>query len=607
MDKIKMLKHLIIIVFELLIICVLLLCISHVRSKNGSELGTATSTDAKKAQSKDKKKEAKKKEAAAPEDEQQDIDALIAGESATPSEPEAQTIFSYPEIEFNPHCVDSTKPTNYFASTDIIVDDNILPSKDDYKPADQISFDVSEKYTANVDGVVTFRGNNFRDNPTYGYANIKQGSMEAKWNVATGGVTVGDHSWSGSGWTGQPLIRRWPKELRQHMNMYDSAKQKDDLVEVIYACMDGYIYFMDLYTGEKTRDDLFLGLTFKGSGALDPRGYPLMYVGSGYDANDKKSRAYIINLMDCSILHEFGCVDPFSLRGQLSFFDSSALVDAETDTLIYPGENGLLYLIKLNTKFDEKAGTISIDPKTTRWRYSGVRSSSEKYWLGMEDSCDIYKNYFFACDNGGNLWCLDLNTLKLVWAQDVLDDSNGSPVLSIEDGHLYLYVSTSFHIGWRSSTTATIPIWKIDAETGEIVWQVDYECNTIEGVSGGVQSTICVGRGELNEYIYVTVAMTHGTGGGDFVCIKKADGTKQFEKQTAYSWSSPVCVYNTDGSGRVLYATADGNLYSVNGKTGEEYSHISISDGTIEASPAVYDNMLVIGTRASKIWGIELQ
>ena len=47
--------------------------------------------------------------------------------------------------------------------------------------------------------------------------------------------------------------------------------------------------------------------------------------------------------------------------------------------------------------------------------------------------------------------------------------------------------------------------------------------------------------------------------------------------------------------------------YSVNGETGDEYSHISISDGTIEASPAVYKNMLVIGTRASKIFGIELQ
>ena len=41
-------------------------------------------------------------------------------------------------------------------------------------------------------------------------------------------------------------------------------------------------------------------------------------------------------------------------------------------------------------------------------------------------------------DNGGNLMCLDLNTLQLVWVQDTLDDSNSTPVLEIEKGHLYL-------------------------------------------------------------------------------------------------------------------------------------------------------------------------
>ena len=81
-----------------------------------------------------------------------------------------------------------------------------------------------------------------------------------------------------------------------------------------------------------------------------------------------------------------------------------------------------------------------------------------------------------------------LNTLQLVWVQDILDDSNSTPVLSVEDGHLYLYVSTSFRLGWRSSTTAEVPVWKIDAETGEIIWQTSYDCSSEDSVSGGVQS-----------------------------------------------------------------------------------------------------------------------
>ena len=38
-------------------------------------------------------------------------------------------------------------------------------------------------------------------------------------------------------------MEKWSKEAKQSMNMYDWAKEKDDLVEVIYACMDGYVYF----------------------------------------------------------------------------------------------------------------------------------------------------------------------------------------------------------------------------------------------------------------------------------------------------------------------------------------------------------------------------
>ena len=73
----------------------------------------------------------------------------------------------------------------------------------------------------------------------------------------------------------------------------------------------------------------------------------------------------------------------------------------------------------------------------------------ENFWLGMEDSAAVYGKYMFIADNGGYLMCLNLNTLELVWVQDILDDSNSTPVLSVEDGHLYLYVSTSFHLGWR--------------------------------------------------------------------------------------------------------------------------------------------------------------
>ena len=508
---------------------------------------------------------------------------------------------------FSPRCVESTKPSLYIESTAIEADGQTLASISDYVPKESHSFDAGISYT-DVDGIVTFRGNNFRDTAAYGNTQIKDGKIKDLWTAKTGSLTYGDATWSGSGWTGQPLMEKWPKEVKQSMNMYDWAKEKDDLVEVIYACMDGYVYFLDLETGEATRDPLYLGFTFKGAGALDPRGYPILYVGAGYDSNEGTARVFVVNLLDCSVMYTFGNNDPFSLRGNLSYFDSSALVDAKTDTLIYPGENGILYLIKLNTSYDPEAGTLSIAPDNiVKWHYYGTRTSVASYWLGMEDSAAIYDGYIFMSDNGGNLMCLDLNTLQLVWAQDILDDSNSSPVLSVEDGHLYLYISTSFRLGWRSNSIAEVPIWKINAETGEIIWKTSYDCASDDGVSGGVQSTIAVGKEQLSDSIYVTVARTDGQAQGVLACIDKSTGEVRWEHESAYAWSSPVCVYNPDGSGKVLYCNSTGHIYLLDGKTGEVLDTHQISDGVIEASPAVYKSYMVVGTRDCKIWGMELQ
>lgn len=508
---------------------------------------------------------------------------------------------------FEPHCVESTRPSNLISYEEISVNDSILSDTSQYTSDDRIELGLGSSYT-DLEGVITFRGNNFRDSAAYGYADMQEYKMDAKWSYTTSSLSYGNATWTGSGWTGQPLLVKWPKETKANMNMYDWAKADDELVEVIYACMDGYVYFLDMETGEKTRDTLYLGYTFKGAGALDPRGYPIMYVGAGYDSNEGTSRVFIVNLLDCSVMYTFGNNDVFSMRGNLSYFDASALVDAETDTLIYPGENGILYLIKLNTNYNETTGTLSINPsKVVKWRYNGNRTNYSSYWLGMETSPAVYKGYVFMADNGGNLMCLDLNTLQLVWVQDTLDDSNSTPVLSVENGHLYVYVSTSFHLGWRSDSMATVPIWKIDAETGEIIWHKDYECESEEGVSGGVQSTIALGKQTLSDYIYVTVSKTGGALQGVLACINKNTGEVVWEHASSYAWSSPVCVYGGDGTGKVIYGTSGGSLYLLDGKTGEVHDTISISDGVIEASPAVYNNKLIIGTRACKIWGVELR
>ena len=72
-------------------------------------------------------------------------------------------------------------------------------------------------------------------------------------------------------------------------------------------------------------------------------------------------------------------------------FDASPLVDAKTDTLLQVGENGIFYTIKLNSRFDPTAGTVSIAPETVKYVYRSKISSRP----GMENSVAVYNHY--AC------------------------------------------------------------------------------------------------------------------------------------------------------------------------------------------------------------------
>lgn len=527
--------------------------------------------------------------------------AVTVQPTPTPTPEPTPTPVGLPD--FKPHSVDGTEPERLISSTAIMVDGEVV---EEYESDYEINFDLPERYTE-LEGIVTFRGDNFRSGAAYGTASVSSKTLTKAWSKSTSGLSDTDGTyWSGSGWTGQPLIVKWPEATRKNISaMYDWAREKEGLVEVIYATLDGHVYFYELTSGEYTRDPLNLGFNYKGAGALDPRGYPILYVGSGVDSVNGRSRVKVVNLIDNSVMFEFGHNETFANRGW-HMFDSSPLVSAETDQLIYPGENGILYIIHLNTKYNEQTGELSVDPDNiVKWKYNGVRSGS-RYWLGVESSAAIINNYIFLADNGGNLMCLDLNTLKLVWVQDVLDDTNCSPVVDVEDGHPYIYISTSFHYGWRSYSTAEIPIFKIDAETGEIVWHTDYTCYTVQDLSGGVQGTIAVGKNKLSDMIFVPVARTPGASSGTLAALKKDTGEVVWEKETSmYSWSSPVDFYDADGNGYLLYCNSGFNMFLIDGKTGEQLDYMNLG-GNIEASPAMYGNYAVVGTRAMRTYCIQV-
>ena len=474
---------------------------------------------------------------------------------------------------------------------------------DEYTRPESISFGEPDSYFA-LPGIATFRGNNYRNSAVYGTATVTEKTITKQWQSRIGAL----NGWSGSGWTGQPLIVQWDEETKANMNLYSSKKAKEGLVEVIYATMDGHIYFLDLEDGSYTRDPLYLGMTFKGAGSLDPRGYPILYVGSGVSNETKVPRMYIISLLDTSILFERSGNDAYSLRDWTAF-DSSPLVDAETDTLIWPGENGILYTYKLNTVYDKAAGTLTMEPdETVKIRYTTDRSNSSTYWIGFEPSAVIVGRYLYISENGGMFFCINLDTMELEWAQDTRDDSNSTPVFEPNGTNGgYLYTAPSLH--WTNvNGSGYICIYKLDAANGDIVWEKRMDCYTVTDLSGGVQSSPILGKPgtELEGLILYTVARTPNIGDGKLIALDTDTGELVWEKyMSCYSWSSPVAVYDENGKAYIFTFDSVGNMTMLNA-SGEVLDTLQMGSN-VEASPAVYENTLVVGTRGGLICGIQIQ
>ncbi len=501
-------------------------------------------------------------------------------------------------------------PARWGVRWDILTGSGVVLS---YERIPGISFDGGDYFA--LPGVASFRGGNYRDGGSYGNIPTGAGLVSTKWTASTGSL-AGSQSgaWTGSGWTGQPLIVHWDAATRAIMNLNADKKAKEDLTEVVYATLDGHVYFLDLDDGSYTRPPLDLGMPFKGAGALDPRGYPLLYVGSGDETSDgRRPRMFIVSLIDGTVLYEGGHDDGDSLRtdhDRWCAFDSSPLVDAETDTLIWPGESGILYTMRLNTAYDANAGTISIAPEEPiRTRYDTDRSGADRYWYGYEASAVIVDRCLYISENGGMFFCVDLDTMELLWAQDTRDDSNSTPVYEPDgDAHGYLYTAPSLHWTAGSDRSGETAIYKLDAITGEIVWSRTYDCWTVDGVSGGVQSSPVLGRegSAIDGLVIYGISRTPDMGTGLLVALDTRTGSEVWRlAMDYYAWSSPLALYDYSGNARILLCDSEGTAHLIDGATGQILSTAGLGS-LVEASPAAFGDTAVVGTRGQQICALRI-
>lgn len=497
------------------------------------------------------------------------------------------------EPPFEPQMTADSDPANWGMTWEIMAGGEIVES---YQREEPISFD-EEDYFA-LPGVATFRGNNYRNAPSYGTADISSGTMTQLWKTYVGHQA--DPEWGGCGWTGQPLVVQWDEQTKANMNLYEEKKQKKDLVEAIYAKMDGYVHFIDMEDGSATRDPLYVGMVFKGSGALDPRGYPLLYLGAGIAKGGKSQTMFVVNLIDCTILHEISGSDKFALRRWYAL-DSSPLVDGETDTLIWPCESGVLYTIKLNTQYDKETGTISVAPdEPVKARYTHDYFTKNRRYLGMESSAVAVKGYLYIADNAGMLMCVNLNTMALVWAQDIIDDVNATPLFDWgEDGNGYIYIAPSLDYS-NGGVKNDLPIYKIDARTGQILWSYNMTCVTYNDISGGALASPLMGRegSDIEDLIIFTMGRSPSAWDGQMVALSKATGELVWQADVGnYAWSSPNVLYTAEGKSYIVQSDASGHFGLYEGATGKLVTSVELG-ATVEASPVVFNDRVLIGTRS---------
>ncbi len=556
------------------------------------------------------------------------------GTASQSTEPAATPTPTIPPAAYNPQLMPETELTAQTVGTPADgcspTQRNIIATIFDAKYKTLSSFNRTDAISLlnplfynRIPGVLTFRGNNFRNAPAFGLVDLTEKKMVQQWSQPVGSLKSSSWSfaWTGTGWTGQPLLIQWDDDVRALMNINAEKKAKDDLVEVIYATMDGNIYFFDLDDGKQTRNPIKIGAPIKGTPCIDTRGYPVLYVGQG----DKNSNVdgigfRVFNLIDQSLLLFRECSDSNSYREKWGACDSSPIFDAAADTLIYPNENGMIYTAKMNTKFDKTAGKLSISPVFTTYRYkmNGLKN------FGIESSIAIYDQYGFYSDNSGIINCVNLNTLKPVWSRALEDDSDVTPVLTQTGTNVALYTGTE--VDWQKNIVGNYQgnayIYKIDAMTGQTLWTSSYACWTKnaadngDDVNGGTMGTPVVGKKDLKDLVVFSFCMTNGINSGNsVVAFNQNDGKIVWEyKMKQYSWSSPVDIYDENGHGYILIPDSAGQIHLIDGMTGKALTVLQLtknngadSVGNIESSCAVFNNRLVIGTRGNVIVGVELK
>lgn len=439
---------------------------------------------------------------------------------------------------------------------------------------------VGAPYGTAVEGLLTFRGNPTR---TYYGRGPVPADPEVAWSYPSA-MMCGDSSvggvvreWCGMGWTGQPAVFA-----------------RDGRTWVVFGAYDHQVHFLDADTGGQILPPFRTGDIIKGSVTVDPDGFPLVYSGSRDDT-------YRVLAIDGDAPRELWALSATDVTPTLwnNDWDGAGLV--LDDHLFLGGENSQLHVVRLNRGYDAD-GRVTVDPELVfhapGWDDELIADVGDTN-VSIEGSVTIVGDTLYFANSGGLVQGWDVAGLhdgvppERVFRFWTGDDTDATVVA---DRHGMLYVASQWQ-RFTDRARAVGQILKLDPSRPEdpLVWSVHDRWPDPDRVEerAGVWATPALHR----DVLYVP------TDGGRLLAIDRDTGEIRWEKGLdGPVWQSPVVVDDV-----LLQADCSGALraYDVADTAVEPPELWTVQlDGCVEATPAVWDGTVYVGTRGGFLHAI---
>ena len=169
--------------------------------------------------------------------------------------------------------------------------------------------------------------------------------------------------------------------------------------------------------------------------------------------------------------------------------------------------------------------------------------------------------------------------------------------------------------------SGSVQIRRYDALSGRNAWTVEIGVSKgkKETADVGAKASPVIGQNSLSGLVYFTVTGISAEGSAALGFPSQvASALLALDKETGrIAWaygmkerteSSPVAVYSPAGEGWLIQCDESGVIHLLEGLTGRVINTLTL-DGKIEASPAVYGDMMVISTTGkgdTYIYGIQI-